>query len=78
MSAIGTALTHARENRLPVEVLVEGHWLRGQVAMLDGFGVVLNGKESTQSVVRIECISAVTISEASQPAPVVPHMAVAG
>lgn len=63
MSAIGTALTHASENHLPVDVLVEGHWLRGNVAHLDGFGVALERESGSQSVVRIESISAVTVGE---------------
>ena len=38
---VGTALRRAQDNGLPVTVLVEGHWLDGQVAGLDGDGLVL-------------------------------------
>jgi sRNA-binding regulator protein Hfq len=51
------------EKNLPVDVLVEGHWLRGNVAHLDGFGVALDRESGSQSVVRIEAISAVTVGE---------------
>lgn len=64
MSAIATALTHAHDQKLLVEVLVEGHWLRGDVALVDGFGVVLDRENGQgQSVVRVESIAAVTVTE---------------
>ena len=50
---IGTALRRAESNHLPVEVLVQGHWLRGTVAGLDGHGLVLS-TYSEHSVVRLE------------------------
>ncbi len=72
MNSIATALTHARQKRLPVDVLVDGHWLRGGVALIDGFGVVvLDLDTSGQSVVRIESISAVTVGAE---APAAPHL----
>ena len=59
--SIGTALNRARDNGAPVEVLVEGMWVTGNVLAVDGFGVVLQDAEERHSVVRIESISAVTI-----------------
>ncbi len=66
---IGTALRRAEQNNLPVEVLVQGHWLRGTVAGLDGHGLVLS-THSEHSVVRLESIIAVRIPENVQDAPV--------
>ena len=62
---IGTALNRARDNGVPVEVLVEGMWIRGDVLAVDGFGVVLHAADDQHSVVRVESISAVTICSAA-------------
>jgi sRNA-binding regulator protein Hfq len=69
---IGTALNRAKDNGVPVEVLVEGMWIRGQVLAVDGFGVVLHVEEDEHSVIRIESISAVTICSAA-PRPSAAH-----
>jgi hypothetical protein len=69
MFTVGTALRRAEDNHLPVEVLVHGQWLRGNVAGLDGEGVVLS-THSEHSVVRLESISAVRIPETMSDAPV--------
>ena len=66
---VGTALRRAENNHLPVEVLVHGHWLRGNVAGLDGQGVILS-THSEHAVVRLESISAVRIPETMPDAPV--------
>ena len=66
---IGTALRRAETNHLPVEVLVQGHWLSGTVAGLDGHGLVLS-THSEYSVVRLESIIAVRIPENVRDAPV--------
>ena len=66
---VGTALRRAENNHLPVEVLVQGHWLRGTVAGLDGQGVILS-THSEHSVVRLESISAVRVPETMADAPV--------
>ena len=58
---IGTALRRAEDNGVPVEVLVEGQWLRGEIAGLDGDGLVLVTPERTQCVVRNAHISVVRI-----------------
>jgi sRNA-binding regulator protein Hfq len=66
---IGTALRRAENNHLPVEVLVQGHWLRGTVAGVDGHGLVLS-THSEHSVVRLESITAVRVPENVNDAPV--------
>jgi hypothetical protein len=66
---IGTALRRAETNTLPVEVLVDGHWLSGTVAGVDGHGVILT-THSEHCVVRLESISAVRIPETVPDAPV--------
>ena len=49
---IGTALNRARDNDIPVQVLVEGQWLTGKVVVVDGHGVVLQSDELEHAVVR--------------------------
>jgi hypothetical protein len=58
---IGTALRRAHDHHLPVVLLVEGQWLRGDVAAVDGHGVILELDEEEHSVVRLEHISAVRV-----------------
>jgi len=59
---IGTALRRAEDNHLSVEVLVNGQWLRGNIAGLDGEGLVLS-THADHAVVRLSAISAVRIPE---------------
>jgi len=66
---IGTALRRAESSCLPVEVLVHGHWLSGNVAGVDGHGVILT-THLEHSVVRLEDISCVRIPEHVQDSPV--------
>ena len=66
---IGTALRRAESNCLPVEVLVHGHWLTGNVAGVDGHGVILT-THLEHSVVRLEDVSAVRIPERVEDSPV--------
>ena len=66
---VGTALRRAENNHLPVEVLVQGHWLRGTVAGVDGQGLVLS-THSEHAVVRLDSISAVRVPETMADAPV--------
>jgi hypothetical protein len=66
---VGTALRRAEANHLPVEVLVQGHWLSGTVVGLDGQGVILS-THAEHSVVRLESISVVRIPETIDDAPV--------
>lgn len=63
---IGTALNRARDNGVPVYLLVEGQWLSGHVRAVDGHGVVLSDADHEHAVVRMESIAAVRISS---PAP---------
>ena len=63
---IGTALTEARDNQDRAELLVEGHWLHGQVTAVDGFGVVIEREDGSHSVIRIESIAAVEMPASSQ------------
>ncbi len=60
---IGAALTDAHKNGFLVELLVEGHWIHGEVAAVDGFGVVLTRTPTQNSVIRIESIAAINIDE---------------
>jgi hypothetical protein len=69
MFTVGTALRRAEDNHLPVEVLVHGQWLRGNVAGLDSEGVVLSS-HSEHSIVRLESVSAVRIPESMADTPV--------
>jgi hypothetical protein len=66
---VGTALRRAEDNHLPVEVLVHGQWLRGNVAGLDGHGVILS-THAEHSVIRLDSICAVRIPETMPDAPV--------
>jgi len=73
---IGTALNRARDNGVPVEILIEGHWLRGRVVAVDGYGVVLDAEDHQHSVLRIESVAAVTVrssAPARTPIPAVAH-----
>jgi hypothetical protein len=65
---IGTALRRAESNHMPVEVLVQGFWLSGMVAGIDGQGLVLS-THTEHSVVRLESITAVRIPEIVPDAP---------
>jgi len=68
---IGTALNRAQENDVPVQVLVEGQWLSGRVAAVDGHGLVLHSDDLEHSVIRIENVSAVRVfTEAPQRTPI--------
>jgi hypothetical protein len=65
---IGTALRRAADADMPVEVLIEGHWLRGVVAGVDGHGLVLT-THAEHAVIRLEAISAVRVPESLTAAP---------
>jgi sRNA-binding regulator protein Hfq len=58
---IGTALNRAKDNSADVQILVEGQWLRGQVAAVDGHGVVLASDALDHCVIRMGSISAVRV-----------------
>jgi hypothetical protein len=68
---IGTALNRAHDNDVPVSILVEGQWLSGRVAAVDGHGVVLYADDSEHSVIRMGSVSAVRMfSSAPQRPPI--------
>jgi sRNA-binding regulator protein Hfq len=74
---IGTALNRARDNGIPVQVLVEGQWMAGDVVAVDGHGLVLNSEELEHSVIRMADVSAVRVfTEAPHRRPVEPVAAV--
>ena len=58
---IGTALNRARDNQIPVQILVGDEWISGEVVAVDGFGVVLSSEEREHAVIRIEAVHAVKI-----------------
>lgn len=58
---IGTALNRAHDNGIPVQVLVEGQWISGQIVAVDGHGVVLSSHDDEHAVVRMGAVSAVKI-----------------
>jgi hypothetical protein len=68
MFTVGTARRRAESNNLPVEVLVHGHWISGNVAGVDGQGVILS-THAEHAVVRLESISAVRIPETMADSP---------
>jgi sRNA-binding regulator protein Hfq len=73
---IGTALNRARDNDVQVQVLVEGQWLTGRIAAVDGHGVILHSDDLEHAVVRMERVSAVRIGSAlpgRTPIAQVPH-----
>ena len=72
---IGSALTEARDKQDRVELLVEGHWLHGQVTAVDGFGVVIEREDGSHSAIRMESIAAVELPASTEASsrPVVPR-----
>jgi hypothetical protein len=58
---VGSALGRAWDQGQDVDVLVEGIWLGGKIAALDGMGVVLDGENFERYVVRLEQISVVRL-----------------
>jgi hypothetical protein len=66
---IGTALNRAHDNEAEVQILVEGQWLTGHVAAVDGHGVVLHSAGEAgiaeHSVIRMGSVSAVRVFTAA-------------
>jgi sRNA-binding regulator protein Hfq len=58
---IGTALNRAHDNNVAVQILVEGQWLAGRVAAVDGHGVVLHSDDAEHAVIRMGSVSAVRV-----------------
>jgi len=59
---IGTALDRAHEAGYAVELLVETHWVQGDVVANDGVGVVLEKDDHEHCIVRLDRISAVRVA----------------
>ena len=62
---IGTALDRAHQSGLDVRVLVEGEWISGQVAGLDGQSVLMVTDLEEHAIVRLSSVSAVKVLSAS-------------
>ena len=62
---IGTALDRAMDNGLTVAILVEGQWLTGRVAAVDGHGVLLVCEEQEHAIIRISDVAAVRVYTAA-------------
>ena len=61
---MGTALNRAKDQGLPVVVLVANDWLRGLVLAVDGQGLLLETDNVGHCVVRMEAINAVRVGAA--------------
>lgn len=59
--SMGTALSRAKEQGLPVAVLVASDWLRGRVLVVDSYGLVLETDSFEHCVVRLEAVNAVRV-----------------
>jgi sRNA-binding regulator protein Hfq len=59
---MGTALHRARDLKMRVQILVQGHWLSGRVIDLDGYGLVLEREDTDHVVVRLEIVAAVRVN----------------
>jgi sRNA-binding regulator protein Hfq len=67
---IGTALNRAHDNGVRVQILVEGQWLEGRVAAVDGHGVILKSDDIEHAVIRMSSVAAVRVfAEAPQRTP---------
>lgn len=68
--SMGTALARAKDQRLPVALMVGSDWLHGRVLAVDGYGLVLETDTSESCVVRLEAVNAVRVeSVAAQRTP---------
>lgn len=59
---IGTALDRAQQEGHVVELLLEGHWVKGTVMACDGTGVVLEGIDEDHMIVRLDKVAAVKVN----------------
>ena len=66
---VGSTLSRAWDQDQEVDLLIQGHWLSGRIAALDGMGVAIDGDNFERYVLRLEMISVVRIrSYGSEPA----------
>jgi len=61
---IGTALNRAHDNEVPVDVLVAGQWIHGNVSAVDGHGVALQCSDGGLAMIRVENIAVVLVRQA--------------
>lgn len=73
--SMGTALERAQANAFPVDILVSGTWISGQVVASDGHGVVVETSEREHAVARLEAISAVRVHSPAPARPGIPMQA---
>lgn len=60
---IGTAMNRAHDSEVGVEVLVDGHWIAGDVSAVDGHGVVLHTSDGSLAMIRVERIDVVLVRQ---------------
>jgi hypothetical protein len=68
---IATALDRARENDVPVQLLVQGQWITGHVVAADGSCLLLAAAGHEHTVVRAEAVKAVKIGTSAPRRPYV-------
>jgi len=64
---VGTALRHAQQAGVTVEVLLGNQWMSGQVTAVDGEGVCMLMPDGGATVIRISGITAVRIDALAEP-----------
>ena len=74
---MGTALTRAFAGKVPVSLLIEGHWMGGEVVAMDSYGVVLDFEGTEHLVVKLDRVSAVRVMS-SMPTTAAAHPTVVG
>jgi hypothetical protein len=60
---IGTALNRAQDNNVPIDVLVAGQWIHGNVSAVDGHGVALQCTDGGLAMIRVENIDVVLVRQ---------------
>ena len=66
---MGTFLSRAESLGQRVRVLVEGNWITGTPLSCDGHGVILDGGQDGQFLVRVEAITAAAYAGPEAPVP---------
>jgi hypothetical protein len=60
---IGSALQRAADDGRSVDLLVDNHWVAGTIVALDGLGVVLENEHRDRSVVRLDRVAVVRVTQ---------------